>query len=169
VNDFVMVMGEIVVEHCSSCQERNENGAVGANEAHSDVSSKSIEEDEDEGAENDGLPSSNEENLQAAVIRSVRDAALSIAACTWRNADSRSQSTQQEIEGRAKKKQFCSNCVCFLSARIVKNANGTDMNLQKESLKVRREYFKRRKEQMEGLLQGMLTNHVFSVGCGPYF
>ena len=169
VNDFVMVMGEIVVEHCSSCQERIENGAVGANEADPDVGSKSIKEDEDEGAENDGLPSSNEENLQAAVIRSVRDAALSIAACTWRNADSRSQSTQQEIEGRAKKKQFCSNCVCFLSARIVKNANGTDMNLQKESLKVRREYFKRRKEQMEGLLQGMLTNHVFSVGCGPYF
>ena len=153
VNDLVMVMGEIVVEHCTSCRERNENGSDDADEEPT-----MVEDIEDDGqdAENDGSA----DKLQATAIKNVRDAALSIAATSAKTTESTCQTA---------KKSFCGQCVCFLSARIVKNANGTDMNLQKESLRVRREYFIKRKKQMECLVQGMITNPaIYSVGCGPF-
>jgi len=159
VNDLVMVMGEIVVEHCSRCRERNENGSVtaDADEEPTTVDDKDGGQD----AEKDDSPSSEEDKQQATAVKNVRDAALSIAATVSNSAESASRS--------AKKRPFCSHCACFLSARIVKNANGTDMNLQKQSLKVRREYFIKRKKQMEGLMQGMVTNPtIYSVGCGPF-
>jgi len=160
VNDLVMVMGEIVVEHCSRCRERNENGSVTAD---ADEEPTSVDDNEDGGqdAEKDDSPSSEEDKQQATAVKNVRDAALSIAATVSNSAESASRS--------AKKRPFCSHCACFLSARIVKNANGTDMNLQKQSLKVRREYFIKRKKQMEGLMQGMVTNPtIYSVGCDPF-
>ncbi|KAK1736046.1 hypothetical protein QTG54_013182 [Skeletonema marinoi] len=160
VNDLVMVMGEIVVEHCSRCRERNENGSVTA-DADEEPTSVDDNEDVGHGAEKDDSPSSEEDKQQATAVKNVRDAALSIAATISNSAKPTSES--------AKRRPFCSHCACFLSARIVKNANGTDMNLQKQSLKVRREYFIKRKKQMEGLMQGMVTNPtIYSVGCGPF-
>jgi len=158
VNDLVMVMGEIVVEHCSRCRERSENGSVTPAEEPT-----SVEENKDDGqdAKENDLHSSEAGKQQATAIKNVKDAALSIAATASNNTESTCQS--------AKKRPFCSQCVCFLSARIVKNANGTDMNLQKESLRVRREYFIKRKKQMDCLMQGMATNPaIYSLGCGPF-
>ena len=166
VSDLVMVMGEIVVEHCSRCRERNENGSVEADEEPTDDDdsdrAKSSEGEVEEEAKKDYVPAIEADNQQvAAAVKNVRDAALSIAATASSSAESTSRS--------ANKRPFCSHCLCFLSARIVKNANGTDMNLQKESLRVRREYFNERKKQMECLMQGMDTNQaIFSVGCGPF-
>ncbi len=160
LNDLVMVMGEIVVEHCSYCQERN---GVGSDEQPANRKAKSVENDDDkEEAKKDESSDKEAGEPKLVAVKSVRDAALSVAALASKCADSNSQS-----KDRAKKRPFCGDCICFLSARIVKNANGTDMNLQKESLRVRREYFNQRKRQMESLMQGMVKNQLFSVGCGP--
>ena len=160
LNDLVMVMGEIVVEHCSRCQERN---GVGSDEEPANGKEKSVENDDDkEEAKKDKSSDKEAGEPQMVAVKSVRDAALSVAALASKCADSNSQS-----KDRAKKRSFCGDCICFLSARIVKNANGTDMTLQKESLRVRREYFNQRKRQMESLMQGMVKNQLFSVGCGP--
>jgi len=159
VNDLVMVMGEIVVEHCLRCLERNENGSGNSDEERTDDRAKSIEDDEvDEDAKQDDMSGSGEDKQQAIAVKSVRDASLSIAAAA-------SSSTEDHV----RKRSFCRQCVCFLSARIVKNANGTDMHLQKEALRVRREYFNKRKKQVECLRQGMVTSStIYSVGCGPF-
>ena len=152
LNDLVMVMGEIVVEHCSYCQERND---VGSDEESANGKAKSVDGNNDDKEEAKKDESSDKEagEPKLVAVKSVRDAALSVAALASKCADSNSQS-----KDRARKRPFCGDCICFLSARIVKNANGTDMNLQKESLRVRREYFNQRKRQMESLMQGMVKN-----------
>ena len=63
-------------------------------------------------------------------------------------------------------KECCHKCIKFLRARFVKNANGTDMHLQKEALKVRREYMKKRNEVMASLFPGDLNS--FAIGSGPF-
>lgn len=52
----------------------------------------------------------------------------------------------------------CYQCVKFLQARFVKNANGTDMNLQKEALRVRREYLKKRRDDVVSIISGNQGN-----------
>ena len=52
----------------------------------------------------------------------------------------------------------CNQCVKFIQARFVKNANGTDMNLQKEALKVRREYMNKRKKDLASIVSGNQGN-----------
>ena len=135
VNDLVMVIGDAIIEHCTRCREKGE-----------DVSGERSGENGRD-TSNDDLPSKGIEKQSLSIIKNVRHAALSIAASASTNEASTCQSF--------KKKPFCRDCVCFLSARIVKNANGTDMNLQAEALKVRRKYFRNRKKQMERLMQGV--------------
>ncbi|KAL3785578.1 hypothetical protein ACHAWO_009412 [Cyclotella atomus] len=71
-------------------------------------------------------------------VQDVRDAARLLAAMT-------------SSEDASNAKTRCTQCVKFLRARFVKNANGTDMNLQKEALRVRREYMKRKNDDMTSL------------------
>eukprot|EP00956_Cyclotella_meneghiniana_P002262 scaffold2560_cov70-Cyclotella_meneghiniana.AAC.1 len=52
----------------------------------------------------------------------------------------------------------CNQCVKFIQARFVKNANGTDMNLQKEALKVRREYMNKRRVDVASIVSGNQGN-----------
>ena len=63
-------------------------------------------------------------------------------------------------------KECCKKCIKFLRARFVTNVNGTDMNLQKEALKVRREYMKKRNEEMSSLLTDGLKS--YAAGSGPF-
>ena len=64
-----------------------------------------------------------------------------------------------------------SKCECqhFLKARLVKNANGTDMSLQRESLRARRAFLAERKRQMGYLMPDHITTNegLYSVGLGP--
>ncbi|KAL7489400.1 hypothetical protein ACHAW6_015022 [Cyclotella cf. meneghiniana] len=137
--DLVMIMGDIVVECCGSCK----NLANGCIEEEAAPTTDEVEVD----VSVDSKPSDN------VPILDVRDAARFIASCA---------SNREGVNAR----KNCSQCIRFLRARFVKNANGTDMNLQKEALRVRREYIRRRREDMSLLLSG--SSEHFAIGAGPY-
>jgi L-lysine 2,3-aminomutase len=134
-----MIMGDIVVECCDSCKNL-ENGCMEEEAAPTT----------DEVKVDDAANSKPSDNVP---IIDVRDAARFIVSCA---------SNGEGLNAR----KNCSQCVRFLRARFVKNANGTDMHLQKEALRVRREYIRKRREDMAVLLSG--GSEHFAVGSGPY-
>jgi hypothetical protein len=102
----------------------------------------------------------NEEDIDSAPnmspsarVQDVRDAARLLAAMS-----------SSEDATNAKKR--CTQCVKFLRARFVRNANGTDMNLQREALRVRREYMKRRNDDMTSFYPSCSGNS--GIGSGPF-
>jgi hypothetical protein len=133
--DLVMIMGEIVVELCDECKDREVGQSV-------------AEEEQKQDAEHSTLRPSSSVHVQ-----DIRAAArlISLLASQGDN---------------VKAKTGCSQCIKFLQARFVKNANGTDMNLQKEALRSRREYMNKRRNEMSSIISGGL-NH-FVIGSGPY-
>jgi hypothetical protein len=138
--DLVMVMGEIVVELCDSCKDLSPKCAKAEDAPKPD--------EEPEG--NNPIAS---ESSDQAPIQNVRDAARLISSFASKARDPNST-------------KCCSECVRFLRARFVKNANGTDMNLQKEALQVRREYMKKRQEEMALLFAEDLEH--FTIGSGLF-
>jgi len=155
VGDLVMIMGEIVYEHCVDCQQ---------NDGHFDYGPA----DTIEGEVSDDIPrpTTNDSNdaaptVQAiaasSLINGVQGAARCIAVCASRGRQKPAESKHTKMRGRS----FCCKCTRFLRARIVKNANGTDMSLQKETLKLRRDYLSQRQMQMPSL------DAAYRIGCGP--
>ncbi|KAL3792167.1 hypothetical protein HJC23_009631 [Cyclotella cryptica] len=138
--DLVMIMGDIVVECCHSC--KNLVGCDTEEEAAPKLDEEQKLNDSETSKRSDDIP-----------ILDVREAARFIASCASNSEGSNARNV-------------CSHCARFLRARFVKNANGTDMNLQKEALRVRREYIKKRKEDMALLLSDSVE--LFAVGSGPY-
>jgi hypothetical protein len=131
IGDLVMIMGEIITEYCEDCRERNSK-RDGADVVFNDEHMRTSlgSEIQHRDAEDTTTP-----------LRGVHDAARLIAI------------TALKVSG---------GCACrrFLKARFVKNANGTDMSLQRESLRVRRAYLAERKCHV--------TNEgLYSVGLGP--
>jgi len=158
IGDLVMIMGELVIEHCASCQ------------ASRAASRKEGEEREEEGC-TDNRPQHSAQSQQ----QGVRGAANSIAASASQISGASSiPQSQTPSRRKLKGRTFCCQCTRFLRARLVKNANGTDMNLQREALKARREYLIERKRQMKMLIPNSTTtsnqssNSVYSVGCGTH-
>jgi hypothetical protein len=145
VGDLVMIMGELVTELCIDCHQRNN--------AANDGSENSDVQHDDTNAEGDANKASRIPLIPPTQLRGVTDAANLIA------------STAMKISGKSLK---C-GCRRFLQARLIKNANGTDMSLQRESLRVRRAYMTERKRQMELLTTVENADMLYSVGCGtPY-
>ena len=132
IGDLVMIMGEILTEYCIDCRKRKSK-YDGANILINDenmIISPAAE-----------IQQRRDLNDTTAPLRGVHDAARLIA--------------------NAALKVSC-ECACrrFLKARFVKNANGTDMILQRESLRVRRAYLAERKRHMT-------YEDLYSVGLGP--
>jgi hypothetical protein len=157
VGDLVMIMGEIVTEYCDDCHRSNSadggTDCMGmANDENLGASSLDSENQHAEAEENSHVMHSHELYITTTSLRGVRDAAKHIA------------HTALKISGGASK------CWCqrFLKARLVKNANGTDMSLQRESLRARRAYLAERKRQMEYLVPDHNTTNegLYSVGLG---
>lgn len=145
VGDLVMIMGEIVTELCINCHQRGTSA--------NDGSEKSDVQQEETNAEGDSNKPSRIPLISVAHLRGVTDAANLLA------------STAMNISGK------CLKCGCrrFLQARLIKNANGTDMSLQRESLRVRRAYMSERKRLMEALTTVENADMLYSVGYGtPY-
>jgi hypothetical protein len=128
VGDLVMIMGEIVTELCINCHQRDTS-------APNDGSENSDVQQEETNAEGDSNKTLRIPLIPVAQLRGVTDAANLLA------------STAMKISGKSLK---C-GCRRFLQARLIKNANGTDMILQRESLRVRRAYMAERKRLMEAL------------------
>jgi len=146
VGDLVMIMGEIVTELCINCHQRDTS-------AHNDGSENSDVQQEETNAEGDSNKTSRIPLIPVAQLRGVTDAANLLA------------STAMKISGKSLK---C-GCRRFLQARLIKNANGTDMSLQRESLRVRRAYMAERKRLMEALTTVENADIMYSVGYGtPY-
>jgi hypothetical protein len=141
--DLVMIMGEIVTECCADCHRSNP-----ANDENLGSSSLDSENQHAE-AEDDSHKSLN----TITSLRGVHDAAKLIA------------NTALKVSGGSSK---C-GCQRFLKARLIKNANGTDMCLQRESLRSRRSFLAERKRQMEYLMPDHITTNegLYSVGLGP--
>lgn len=136
VGDLVLIMGEIVNDICSSCN-------LGYSR---DNSSCSTSEEDDDNKESNG-------NNTSFKVKGVKDAAKFIA--------DRASSVRSKSNRRKSNSCECSRFVC---ARFVKNANGTDMNLLKESLEVRRQYIANRKRQLEMFVSS--NQNLYSVGLG---
>ena len=146
VGDLVMIMGEIVTELCINCHQRDTS-------APNDGSENSDLQQEETNAEGDSNKTSRIPLIPVAQLRGVTDAANLLA------------STAMKISGKSLK---C-GCRRFLQARLIKNANGTDMSLQRESLRVRRAYMAERKRLMEALTTVENADKIYSVGYGtPY-
>ena len=158
VGDLVMIMGEIVIEHCLSCkhdaEDTSHNSSDEGCDRESDASPAEIVTDKPNAHIHQTLPRCLPAQ-DTIPINGVKDAATSIA----RRASSLPSSTLPRH-----KETMCSKCTRFLQARFVKNANGTDMNLQKESLRVRREYMANRKRQLESVMPS--ASGLYSVGLG---
>jgi len=137
--DLVMIMGEIVTECCADCH--GSNSAIDENLGSSSLDSENQHAD------------SHESLITTTSIRGVYDAAKLIA------------NTAMKVSGGSSK---C-GCQHFLKARLVKNANGTDMCLHRESLRSRRAFLAERKRQMEYLMPDHTTTNegLYSVGLGP--
>ena len=160
IGDLVMIMGELVIEHCASCQT-----------SHAAVANESVEDTIEEEGCTDNRPQHSTQSQQ----QGVRGAANSIAASASQISGASSiPQSQTPSRRKLKGRTFCCQCTRFLRARLVKNANGTDMNLQREALKARREYLIERKRQMKMLIPNSTTtsnqssNSVYSVGCGAH-
>jgi len=158
IGDLVMIMGELVIEHCASCQ------------ASRAASREEGEEREEEGC-TDNRPQHSTQSQQQGVSGAANSIAASASQISGASSIPQSQTpSRRKLKGRT----FCCQCTRFLRARLVKNANGTDMNLQREALKARREYLIERKRQMKFLIPNSTTtsnqssNSVYSVGCGTH-
>ena len=171
VGDLVMVMGEIVKEHCLNCQTNIEtldhiSENKGCDET-TEVSSKNVDEENIKSGGNvihQQLPTP---LVVPTRIQGVNDAATSIAVCATKLAGGHSVSQTRTPPKVSKSTTFCGQCPRFVRARFVKNANGTDMRLQKEALRVRRKYLLERKRETEYIMQTSVTNlGLYSVGCG---
>ncbi|KAL3808622.1 hypothetical protein ACHAXA_009003 [Cyclostephanos tholiformis] len=147
LGDLVMIMGEIVTEYCVDCHERNSKygGADGVfNDENMDASLLAAESQHKD-IEGDSHVAHSHEPITTTLLRGVYDAAKLIA------------KTALKVSGESLK---C-GCQRFLRARFVKNANGTDMSLQRESLRARRAYLAERKRLMAN------NGGLYSVGLGP--
>mmetsp|Transcript_21785 Transcript_21785/g.45999 ORF Transcript_21785/g.45999 Transcript_21785/m.45999 type:complete len:345 (+) Transcript_21785:205-1239(+) len=179
VGDLVMIMGEVVIEHCANCQKDIGEEDHPSENKGCDNSDENITESP---ADVDGISDSSNNNTtnerpNASLIatpnqkiKGVNNAANSIAACARRSSEESSVNPQSQTSANsAKNTTFCSYCTRFLRARFVKNANGTDMNLQREALRARRKYMMERKRQMECLVptKNMANGELYSVGFGP--
>ena len=103
-------------------------------------------------------------------INGVNEAALSIASCALKVAGGPPAGQPPTLTSQSRRRNFCIQCTGFLQARIVRNANGTDMSLQREALKARRKYMAERRLQMECLMSAatMKAQSLYSVGCTPH-
>ena len=153
-----MIMGELVIEHCASCQA-------------SRAASREEGEDREEEGCTDNRPQHSTQSQQQGVSGAANSIAASASQISGASSIPQSQTpSRKKLKGRT----FCCQCTRFLRARLVKNANGTDMNLQREALKARREYLIERKRQMKMLIPNSTTtsnqssNSVYSVGCGTH-
>jgi len=158
IGDLVMIMGELVIEHCASCQ------------ASRAASREEGEEREEEGC-TDNRPQHSTQSQQQGVSGAANSIAASASQISGASSIPQSQTpSRRKLKGRT----FCCQCTRFLRARLVKNANGTDMNLQREALKARREYLIERKRQMEFLIpkststSNQSSSSIYSVGCGTH-
>jgi len=158
IGDLVMIMGELVIEHCASCQT-----------SHAAVANESVEDTIEEEGCTDNRPQHSTQSQQQGVSGAANSIAASASQISGASSIPQSQTpSRKKLKGRT----FCCQCTRFLRARLVKNANGTDMNLQREALKARREYLIERKRQMKMLIPNSTTtsnqssNSVYSVGCG---
>lgn len=150
VGDLVMIMGEIVIEYCVTCRE-------GSDPVDESPDAETDAKDDSQG--NDEQQTATIDSSGFIQIQGVMDAATRIAECAVRDATSQDPHTQTT----GSRRNICSRCIKFVKARIVKKANGTDMNLQKETITVRRKYIAKRRRQMESIMPGS-----YAVGCGPY-
>ena len=155
VGDLVMIMGEIVCEHCVDCRRKCEHfddGPAGTieGEVSDDVTRPTTDDSNDAASAVQAITASS-------LVNGVQGAARCIAVCAWRGRQKPADSRPDKMKGRS----FCCKCTRFLRARIVKNANGTDMSLQKETLKLRRHYLSQRQMQMPSLCA------AYRIGCGP--
>jgi hypothetical protein len=105
IGDLVMIMGEIVIELCDRCKDHK------GDEIMTEVNEQAPHVD------NCSIRSSS----VSACVHNIQDAARLISSLASR---------YHAIDD----KRCCDLCVKFLRARFVKNANGTDMNLQKQAL-----------------------------------
>lgn len=160
IGDLVMIMGELVIEHCVSCQA-----------SHNAVADESVEDTIEEEGCTDNRPQHSTQSQQQGVSGAANSIAASASQISGASSIPQSQTpSRKKLKGRT----FCCQCTRFLRARLVKNANGTDMNLQREALKARREYLIERKRQMKMLIPNSTTtsnqssNSVYSVGCGTH-
>ncbi|KAL7434406.1 hypothetical protein ACHAXH_003477 [Discostella pseudostelligera] len=167
VGDLVMIMGEILTEYCVNCKINH--SAIHSNESRNDAGNKETNamgaECSNAGAGEESRFQSHESPTVSTQLRGVLDAATSIAGIAER-ISSGHQSPSPTIT--TKRSSCCSECSRFLSARFVKNANGTDVRLQREALLARRAYMQERKRQIDSLIPGgIVSKGIFSVGCGP--
>ena len=159
-----MIMGEIVIEHCVSCCEKKNQLAEDDTKVENNIgdcaesakTGSSISDQPDHGE-----PAASQSANQ---IQGVAGAAQAISTCASKLVHGVTPPRRQ-LKGRS----FCNQCTRFLQARIVKNANGTDMSLQREALKARRAYMSERKRQMECLMSNVKGTTIIaqSIGCGP--
>lgn len=150
VGDLVMIMGEIITEYCVNCRV-NESAICGS-------------ENKNDGA----IIDDNNNNIDAGEIRGVTGAATSIASIAQKICSGHQSPVQVPKTNATKQNSFCTECTRFVRARFVKNANGTDIRLQKEALQARRVYMRERKRQLDSLIPSCTAcNGIYSVGCGP--
>lgn len=152
VGDLVMIMGEIVCEHCVDCQQEYEHvncGPVDTGEVSEDVTRPTAND-------SNGAAPTVQAITASTLINGVQGAARCIAVCASRGRQKPAKSKPAKMRGRS----FCCKCTRFLRARIVKNANGTDMSLQKETLKLRRHYLSQRHMHCP-------LDAAYRIGCGP--
>lgn len=165
VGDLVMIMGELVTECCVNCQINSahlsdESENEGGNEGISinDTVNRTADVEEE-------FRSSSHMRTYATQIRGVKDASSSIASIAVKATSERQPSIPTMTP---KCNSYCTECLRFVRARFVKNANGTDMLLQREALRARRAYLQGRKRQIESLIPGCkVSKGLYSVGCGP--
>ncbi len=160
VGDLVMIMGELVREYCVNCQVINatNHGSESKNDHGNEETSTKV-------TVNQSRHLHSMRNVPT-LIRGVKDASTSIARIAVKISGGHQSSSTATMT--SKRVLFCSDCPRFVRARFVKNANETDVLLQREALRARRAYMQERRRQMESLNPScILSKGLYSVGCGP--